>query len=328
MTVDSNPGSALKAASGSWKFEWIEALERFEAACRELLEEELIAVDTETAGWQTGNERLCLVQIGAPKREKVYLFDVLALGDIKPLDAVLNDKSRVVLAHNASFEERQFGRHSIRMRNVVDTLDLARRLRPDLPSFSLKSCVRFLLDMEMSKEEQVSDWSRRPLTQSQIAYASLDAEITIRLYQVLKAIEDRLSLDPAFDVPELMRELHHTAKERFKLTRNIAADLAYLNLRYDMLRDALRTRLIDGAKPYEGEFGRAKVSRVKQTEINPSKVRSKLPEIAELVIKDAVDKKRFMALVKEQGIDAGMVDLVSDTIGYIDRLSLNLADFD
>ncbi|MBN8550226.1 MAG: hypothetical protein J0M12_12985, partial [Deltaproteobacteria bacterium] len=52
----------------SWKYEWVDSESQLAAVAEAVRTEEFVAIDTETAGWETGNERLCLIQIGLPTR--------------------------------------------------------------------------------------------------------------------------------------------------------------------------------------------------------------------------------------------------------------------
>ena len=67
-------------ASPSYAFDWIRNLEELTRAAESISKEPIISVDTETSGWQTGNEQLCLIQIGIPSTRQVLLVDVLGTG--------------------------------------------------------------------------------------------------------------------------------------------------------------------------------------------------------------------------------------------------------
>ena len=309
-----------------WPVEWIDSEEGLSSIVSGLLSENFLSIDTETVGWETGNERLCLIQIGVPSRKMVYVIDPLSITNLGILEPILIGTTPLLVAHNAPFEVRQFERHKIKLRGVVDTLEMSRRLRQDLPNHTLQTCCRQILGVDISKVEQTSDWSRRPLTPSQLQYAALDAEITVALYNVLKEMEDKLHVDEKTPVPELMRLLAETVKERLILTKEIAPHLGLLQARDDLLRERIRARLIEGEPAYEGEFGKCSVSRIKRTEISAHKIRSIFPEIADRVISEMVDRKRLTAVMKEYGIPSERIDEVSDVTGYTDRMALSVKD--
>ena len=312
--------------SGRWPIRWVETQDQLTELIELLNTEEILSLDTETAGWQTGNEHLCLIQIGLPTTKEVAIIDPLTVEDLSPLEPIMSKSTPEIIAHNASFEERQLARHGIKIRGIIDTLTMARDLRPDLPNFTLRTCCKLLLDVDLDKEQQVSDWSQRPLSKAQIDYAALDAEIALKLFWVLDEMESKLAIDPALKVPELMSLLHSTVRERIDLTHDIASELALLHAREDAIREGIRAKLIEGEKPYEGELGACKVTKVKRTEVNPAKVRKVFPNIADMVITDHVERKHLKAVMKEAGIDVSKLDLVLDIIGYNDRMSLSLKD--
>ena len=311
----------------TWEIIWIDNQEQLEEACQKLLKEDIISIDTETIGWQSGNEQLCLIQIGAPSEEKVYLIDSLKITKLDALIPVLSEPLPNLIAHNAPFEERQFKRYGIKMRGVVDTLKLAYQLRSDLPSKSLKSCCKFILDIDLSKEEQSSDWGHRPLSQSQIDYAALDAEITYKLYQVFAEMQQKLIVDNQSTMPELMKDLYESEREIFNLTKNIAAELEFMRLRKENLKATIRNKLIEGEPPYEGVYGKALVQTIKRTEINPVKVRELMPEIAEEVIKESVPLENFRNITKMHNIDKKLIDEATNFVKNEYRLKLELGDF-
>jgi ribonuclease D len=76
-------------------------------------------------------------------------------------------------------------RYGLTINGVVDTLQVSRKLRGTKISggHSLKSVCEREFNLTLDKTEQVSDWSRRPLDPRQVAYAALDAEVLLRLYE-------------------------------------------------------------------------------------------------------------------------------------------------
>lgn len=286
--------------------------------------EPILSIDTETVGWREGNERLCLVQVGSPSLQRVFIFDTVGWETLAPLAPIITGESPKLIAHNAEFEARQFARYGLKMRGAVDTLTMARRLREDLPSHSLASCCHYLLGFDLSKEEQTSDWSVRPLSDDQLRYAQLDAEVAYELYQFLAAIEERLTVSPELAVPELMRELVELHRTRYRLTREIAPELEFLRLREEALKEAVKYRLTHGDPPYESELGRAEVKVVQNTVVNPVKVRAEFPQFADQVIVEAVERKRILAVMKEYGFDDKDLKRVLDPSTAAERLTLKV----
>lgn len=313
-------------AKPAFDFDWISNSEELAQAAATLVNEPVLSVDTETSGWQTGNEQLCLIQIGVPSTKRVLLVDVLGTGAPKALEPILSAPAPLIVAHNASFEERQFARYDIKIKGVRDTLAMSRDLRPDLPNHTLRTCCRLLLGVELSKEEQASDWSVRPLSSRQVDYARLDAEVALSLYDYLASLEERASRELNLSVPELIEEFSKISRSRYELMAPIAHEHAFLQAREAKLREAIRQKMIEGADPYDGPFGKASITKVKRTEVNPQRVREVFPEFAIEVIQEYVDRKRFDSVARERGLPKNAIESVLDTVGFNDRLSLALKD--
>jgi hypothetical protein len=311
----------------TWEVKWIDNDSDLLGVVEIIKNRPILSIDTETAGWQTNNEKLCLIQIGDPAEEKIYLIDALAINNLQVLKPVIEEPIPALIAHNANFEERQFARHEMRMRGSIDTLKMAKTLRPDLPSRTLKSCCNFILNLDISKEEQTSDWSLRPLTKSQIEYAALDAEVTWKLYEILHEMEAKLVVNTSLAVSDLMRELYETERRNFELTRKIAAEIQLNKQKAEGLKSVIRSKLINGESPYKGEFGECSIQRVKRTEINPEKLRTLMPEIADAAIVESVPRDRLKDLMNEHSIDPKMLEQITEIIRYDDRLNLELGDF-
>lgn len=310
----------------TWEVLWIDQSEKLQQAITELEKEEILSIDTETHGWQTGNEQLCLIQIGNPTLEKIYLIDTLELAEWTKLEGIINNPKISLIAHNASFEARQFQRSGIKMRGAIDTLKLAKELRGDLPSRTLKACCKYILDIELSKEEQVSDWSARPLNESQLNYAAVDAEVTYKLYEALHEMEQKLEVPQDIDISGLMAMLYNNRNQYMTLTKDVAAEMELLNLQEEMLKAAIKEALVNGESPYSGEYGSASLQQIKRTEINPAKVRELLPDIADLAIEESVKRFKLKDLMEEHSLEKTLLDEVTEVIGFTERLNLKLGD--
>lgn len=158
---------------------WIVSDQELQALCAELRREPFIGLDVET---MIQNRTLCLIQIAASSG--TYILDALELSDLSPLGDLLGDPALVKVIHNATFERSVLKRYGLTIDGVVDTLQVSRRVRGTKVEggHSLKIVCERELGLALDKSEQVSDWSRRPLSDRQLAYAALDAEVLLRLY--------------------------------------------------------------------------------------------------------------------------------------------------
>jgi len=125
-------------------------------------------------------------------KNATYVVDARAVTELEPLKALLGRGDVTKLVHNASFERSVLGRYGIEVAAIIDTLEVSRERhgRAAVGGHSLSAvCVREL-GRALDKSEQVSDWTRRPLTGDQLTYAALDAEVLLEL-------APRLGLNPA-----------------------------------------------------------------------------------------------------------------------------------
>lgn len=152
----------------------------------ELSEVPRYALDTEFHRERTYWPRLALVQVAwrsQPEgRSRVALVDPLAV-DPEPLAKVL-DGPGVMVAHAASQDLEVLGRacHLLPGR-LFDTQIAAGFL--GYGSASLASLVERFLGLRLAKGDRLTDWSRRPLTASQVAYAASDVAYLLELADVI-----------------------------------------------------------------------------------------------------------------------------------------------
>ncbi|USQ82560.1 DEAD/DEAH box helicase [Streptomyces phaeoluteigriseus] len=156
---------------------WVRTLPQLKAAVDALMSEPVVGLDVET---MLANRTLCLIQVAG--REATYLIDALELPDLEPLGQLLLSAETTKLIHYASFEREVLGRHGFAVDAVLDTRDVSRRLRRAARGHSLREVCARELGMELDKREQAGDWTRRPLTENQVTYAALDAEVLLRLH--------------------------------------------------------------------------------------------------------------------------------------------------
>ena len=117
------------------------------------------------------------------------MIDALEVADLGPLAALLANHATTKIIQNASFEREVLGRHGLTIDPVVDTRALSRQRHGDdaAGGHGLRAICARELKLALDKAEQSGDWMRRPLSEAQIAYAALDAEVLLRLRERLDA---------------------------------------------------------------------------------------------------------------------------------------------
>jgi ribonuclease D len=163
----------------------------------------VIAVDTETMGLDPRRDRLCLVQLSAGDGV-AHLVQILPpqLGgrgaDCPRLKALLADPARIKLMHFARFDLAMlYHALGIEAAPVRCTKIAARLTRTFTERHGLKDLVRELLGVEISKEQQSSDWGAPELSAQQLAYAASDVLHLHALWAKLAALlarEGRMAL--------------------------------------------------------------------------------------------------------------------------------------
>jgi ATP-dependent helicase Lhr and Lhr-like helicase len=156
---------------------WVSSRAALEEAVAELAREPRVGLDVETT---LATRTLCLVQIAG--RQATYLIDALGVEDLAPLAALLSSRETIKVIHNAPFERSVLGQHGLSIEAVVDTREVSRRVRRAVQGHGLRDVCERELGVVLDKREQTGDWTRRPLTEDQLAYAALDAEVLLRLH--------------------------------------------------------------------------------------------------------------------------------------------------
>jgi ATP-dependent Lhr-like helicase len=159
---------------------WVRTDDELVDVCRDLAREPIVALDVETT---LRDRALCLVQLACPRY--TALIDPLSVDDLSPLAELLAPEAQRTLIHNAVFERAVLGKLGVTIGGVVDTLALSRARRPGADSHTLAAVVERELGFWLDKTCQTSDWRRRPLTDAQVNYAALDAEVLLLVHRAL-----------------------------------------------------------------------------------------------------------------------------------------------
>ena len=152
-----------------------------------------ITIDTETLGLNIKRDRLCLIQLRNESNKKVYLikFDKdISPANSKNIKSLLEDKSLTKIFHYARFDMAVLKENlNINVKNVFCTKIASKLTRTYSSKHGLKDLVKEILNIELDKTEQTSDWSQKKLTKQQIQYAMNDV---IYLSDLKKNLEAKL----------------------------------------------------------------------------------------------------------------------------------------
>jgi ribonuclease D len=134
-----------------------------------------VAVDTETLGLKLHRDRLCLVQLSAGDNT-AHLVQLTG-GDYTAtrLKAVLADPAIIKIFHYARFDLCVLKKYFFIEATPVYCTKIASKLvRTYTDRHGLKDLASELLGVELSKQQQSSDWGAPELTPQQLGYAAAD----------------------------------------------------------------------------------------------------------------------------------------------------------
>ena len=150
-----------------------------------------IAVDTEAMGLNPHRDRLCVVQLSDGKGDEHLVRFSKGSGYSAPnLKALLSDPQRMKLYHFALFDlgimEAYLG---IVAGPVYCTRTASRLVRTYTDRHGLKDLIKELLNIDVSKQQQTSDWGADELSDAQRDYAASDVRY---LHALKEKLDERL----------------------------------------------------------------------------------------------------------------------------------------
>ena len=157
-----------------------------------------IAVDTETLGLKPSRDRLCLVQLSAGDGE-VHIVQFAPESSDNPdpyvapnLKAVLGDRQLVKIFHYARFDLAVIAQYlNVHAAPLWCTKIASKLVRTYTDRHGLKDLCRELLQVDLSKAQQSSDWGADDLSDAQLNYAASDVLHLHALKDKLEAMLDR-----------------------------------------------------------------------------------------------------------------------------------------
>jgi ribonuclease D len=149
-----------------------------------------VAIDTETLGLNPHRDRLCLVQLAAGDGSADIVQIAPGQKAAPNLVALLADRSITKIFHYARFDIAVLDHAFGVMASPLFCTKIASRLtRTYTDRHGLKDLVKDLLDIELSKQQQSSDWAADTLTDAQLAYAASDV---LHLHALRERLQARL----------------------------------------------------------------------------------------------------------------------------------------
>ena len=232
-------------------------VDRLAALCRDLAAEPFVCLDTEFMREKTFYPVLCLVQIAGPDGE-ARAIDPMAEGmDLDPLLALLGDESVLKVLHAGRQDiEIFFGMTGKAPAPLFDT-QVAAMVCGYGEAVAYDRLARKIAGADIDKSSRFTDWSTRPLSDRQLAYALADVAHLPKIYGELKArlaetgrgswlVEELAALtDPAIysmDPDRAWRRIKtRSGKPRFLgVLREVAAERE----RFAQKRDVPRNRVV------------------------------------------------------------------------------------
>lgn len=299
-----------------------------------------IAVDTEFHRERTYYAKLCLIQVGTD--DVIAAIDPLTDLDLKPLLDLLLNKKILKVFHAAKQDLEIFHNMTGEVLSPVFDAQLAAMALGLGEQIGYMPLVKKILNIDLSKAQQMTDWTRRPLTDQQLAYA-LDDVIYLRdLYKDMNKQlakkgrmtwleeEEKRLVDPRNFVPT-SDDLWHSIKCRDKNPRTVTALKALAIWRDEMARQLNKPRtfiLRDEPLAAIAQYRPDKVEKLDQLRNVPGDViRHYGPSIVALMAKinQMPDKNLVRAEIKHR--NARSIDSVSAAMAslYL-RLKAEAAD--
>ena len=150
-----------------------------------------VAVDTETTGLSLTRDRLCLVQLSAGDGDAHLVQIEAPVADCPNLARLLADAKTEKLFHFARFDLAMLTRFIGPVAGPVFCTKIASKLvRTYTDRHGLRDLCAELLQKDISKQQQSSDWARAELSQAQQDYAAQDV---LYLHQLKERLAEMLA---------------------------------------------------------------------------------------------------------------------------------------
>ena len=146
----------------------------------------VIAIDCETMGLNPNRDRLCVVQLSAGDGD-AHLVQISQGQDRAPnLCKILENQKILKIFHFGRFDiAAMYKTFGVLTKNVYCTKIASRLIRTYTDRHGLKNLLQEILAIDISKQQQSSDWGSETLSKAQIEYAASDVLYLHQLQDIL-----------------------------------------------------------------------------------------------------------------------------------------------
>lgn len=160
----------------------------------------VVAIDCETMGLRPHRDRLCVVQLSAGDGHAHLVQIAKGQTDAPNLCRVLADPDVLKLFHFGRFDiAAMLGAFGTLTAPVYCTKIASRLVRTYTDRHGLSKLCQELLGVDISKQQQSSDWGADTLTKAQIAYAASDV---LHLHRLREVLDDMLMREGRFEMAQ------------------------------------------------------------------------------------------------------------------------------
>ena len=157
-----------------------------------------VAIDTETLGLNPHRDRLCVVQLSSGDGSADVVQIAQGQTSAPNLERLLADPAVTKIFHFGRFDiavlERAFG---VAVGPVYCTKIASKLARTYTDRHGLKDLVRELLGVDLSKQQQSSDWAAETLSEAQLAYAASDV---LHLHALRRKLDHMLAREGRMEI--------------------------------------------------------------------------------------------------------------------------------
>ena len=160
----------------------------------------VVAIDCETMGLNPHRDRLCVVQLSGGDGDAHVVQIKQGQAGAPNLCKLLTDPDVLKLFHFGRFDiAAMLNAFGVVTAPVYCTKIASRLIRTYTDRHGLKNLLQELLNIDISKQQQSSDWGAETLTEAQLEYAASDV---LYLHQLRDVLNDRLTREGRMDMAQ------------------------------------------------------------------------------------------------------------------------------